>query len=86
MTIRIRLIHIPLGGMWNSCDKRRNVKKEDLEDMMFLIWIVLLVILFLFYNKIGLRKGNDPLTILKQRLAKGEISIDEYEKAKQEIM
>jgi uncharacterized membrane protein len=54
---------------------------------MFLIWIVLIIaVIVLFYDKLGFSKKEDPLTILKQRLARGEISIDEFEKAKHELL
>lgn len=63
---------------------------------MILFWITLIVGLFLLFKSIqnnkvstvsvGNSRENHSLQILNERLAKGEISVEEYEKLKNTLM
>ena len=53
---------------------------------MFIFWLVLFFIIFsLFNKKDSTEKKESALDILKKRLAKSEISKEEYEKLKKTI-
>lgn len=41
------------------------------------IWLFVIVVFF-FYDTPATRRKNNPLRILKQRLAAGEITVEEY--------
>jgi uncharacterized membrane protein len=51
--------------------------------MLILMLIVIVIIIFLLSDTLFLKNNNDPLTVLKQRLAKCEITLEEYKKAKE---
>lgn len=55
--------------------------------MMF-IWIFILgVIVYMYVEKGTFRfnRNTDPLSMLDERLAKGEVSFEEYKKLKEEL-
>jgi len=57
--------------------------------LMLLFWGVLIfgiVMLVRFFSaERGSRAGTDPIDILKERYARGEISIEEYEERKRNL-
>ncbi len=56
--------------------------------LMGLIWIALIVLgfylVYVFINGKGARR-SDPLDILKERLARGEITEEEYDRLKEKL-
>lgn len=51
---------------------------------MVAIWVVWGLIVYAVYRQLS-RPSTSPLTVLKSRYAKGEISHDEYVRLKKEI-
>lgn len=52
---------------------------------MTLFWVIILVVIFLLLKNNQKEKEEKPLDILKRRLAKGEITKEEYDKLKKEL-
>lgn len=52
---------------------------------MFIFWIIILIVVFALIKSIN-KKEKTPLDILKKRLAKGEISKEEFDKLKKELL
>ncbi len=55
--------------------------------MMFIWIIIVAVIVFLYFDKGGLKfeRKTNPLNIIDERLANGEISLEEYKELKDEL-
>ena len=50
-----------------------------------IILVVFFIIMFWLFRNNGIEKNKSPLEILKQRLAKGEITKKQFEELKKEI-
>lgn len=53
---------------------------------MFIFWFVLIFLLFSIFTKENKKEKESALDILKKRLAKGEISKEQYEDIKKSII
>lgn len=53
---------------------------------MLIFWIIVFYLIFSIFSKEKEEKRETPLDILKKRLAKGDISREEYENLKEYIL
>ncbi|TLP39253.1 SHOCT domain-containing protein [Arcobacter arenosus] len=52
---------------------------------MLIFWFIVFFLIFSFFSKDKEKKEETPLNILKKRLAKGEISKEEYDELKKTL-
>jgi putative membrane protein len=53
--------------------------------LIFFIFIVYVVIRLLKHHEIGTKRSTEPLDIVKERYAKGEISKEQFEQLKTDL-
>lgn len=76
-------------GTWRSCGSSMNGSNLWGGMYMMLVYVVVIGLVFYFLvDKLVLKKdkgASNSVNILDDRLAKGEISIEEYTKIKKEL-
>ena len=53
--------------------------------MMILFWGAIIALAFLVIRSLGSRGNNQPIDVLRRRLANGEITQDEFEKIRKAL-
>lgn len=53
---------------------------------MLIFWLIIFFLIFSLFLKDKEEKKETPLDILKKRLARGEISVDEYNELKDSLL
>lgn len=53
---------------------------------MLIFWLIIFFLIFSLFFKDKEEKKETPLDILKKRLARGEISVDEYNELKDSLL